>query len=89
MILGAFLGWIFFYFKRRDLLGGYIGGTVVGILGSVLGVYFISKPAKLIITFLQNGLFITNVDILAGLSGGYLALYVYNRINHDRARKDY
>ena len=89
VILGALLSWFFYFFKKKDLLGGFAGGAVVGILGSVLGVLIVSKPLREVIKFLQTGMEITNVDILAGLTGGYLALFVYNKINHDRTRKEY
>ena len=89
VMLGALLSWFFYFFKKKDLLGGFAGGAVVGILGSVLGVLLVSKPIRLGISFLQSGMKITNVDILAGLIGGYVALFVYNKINHDRTRKEY
>jgi uncharacterized membrane protein YeaQ/YmgE (transglycosylase-associated protein family) len=89
IVLGGALSWFFYHFRKKDLLGGFTGGMVVGILGSVLGVLFVSQPVKWSINFLQNGLKITNVDILAGIIGGYGALYVYNKINHDRTRKEY
>ncbi len=35
--LGALVSWLFYYLKRRDLLGGYIGGLVVGVIGALIG----------------------------------------------------
>lgn len=89
IILGAGLSWLFYYSKRKDLLGGYTGGVIVGILGAVLGVFLIKEPIRWILDFLQSGLYISNVDVLAGVMGGYAALFIFNKINHDRTRKDY
>lgn len=89
MILAAFLSWYFFYFRYKDLIGGFTGGMIVGLLGSVLGVLLGQKAISATLRFLQNGLNISNVDLFTASLGGYLALYVYNKINHDKRRKDY
>ncbi|MDH4199172.1 MAG: hypothetical protein OEV66_02235 [Spirochaetia bacterium] len=89
ILLGGLLSWYFYYFKYRDIIGGFTGGVIVGLLGSVLGVLLIRKPISATLDFLQNGMYISNVDLFTGLLSGYLALYVYNKINHDKTRKDY
>jgi hypothetical protein len=89
ILLGALLSWYFFYFKYKDLIGGFTGGAIVGLLGSVLGVLLVRKPISMVLDFLQNGMYISNVDLFTGILSGYLSLYVYNKINHDKTRKDY
>jgi len=88
LILGGILSWFFYSWKKRDLLGGYIGGLVVGIFGSILGALLLHTPLKYTVDFLQKGIG-SNVDILAAICGGYLALYIFNKINHDKPRQDY
>ena len=85
-LLGLFLSWIFYYIKRKDLLGGFAGGLVIGMIGSVLGVLVLSDIVKKIIDIMQS--MIGNVDVLTGLLTGYLALFIYNKINHDRTRPE-
>lgn len=86
LVLGAMLSWYFYYFKRKDLFGGFIGGAIVGLFGAILG-NFLSDYANFIIEKLQRGF--NNVNIITGLLGGFLALYLFNKINHDRIRKDF
>lgn len=89
VLLGAGLSWYYFSWRKRDLLGGFAGGLVVGALGSILGAFVFQTPMKWIIDALQNGLYLGNVNIIAAFAGGFLAMYIFNRINHDRVRKDY
>jgi len=90
LALGALVSFIYYSLKRKDLFGGYIGGLVVGTIGAIIGVYlldflFYNIVAK-ILEFLSMGI---GVDVIAGFIGAYAALYVMNRLNHDRERKKY
>lgn len=86
--IGAVLSWYFYSFKGRELLGGFVGGLIVGLLGAILGGFVLHKPLNLIIGFLQKGFFIANVNVIAGVLGGFFAVYFFNKINNDRARSD-
>lgn len=89
IVLGAALSWYFFYWRKRDLLGGYVGGLIVGLLGAILGGFVLKQIIDPAIEIMQKGFYITNVNVLDSLLGGFLALYIYNKINHDRSRSDY
>jgi uncharacterized membrane protein YeaQ/YmgE (transglycosylase-associated protein family) len=90
LALGAFVSWIFFTIKRRDLFGGYIGGLVVGVIGALIGGFILDKLfldiAKVVLDFL---VYRTGVNIIAGLIGGYITLYIMNRLGHNKERKKY
>ncbi|MCL1833106.1 MAG: hypothetical protein FWG49_01265 [Leptospirales bacterium] len=88
--LGALAAAYFYHLKRRDLFGGYIGGLVVGVIGALIGGFVIDMLFHDIVT--QILLFLTEkigVNLIAGLVGAYAALYIMNRLNHDRERKKY
>src|SRR5688572_3805988 len=89
ILLSALLSWIFYYWKRKDLLGGFVGGVIVGLLGSILGAFLLSWGVQWLLDILQQGFYISNVNVVASLLGGYLALYIFNKINHDKIRKDF
>ena len=88
--LGAFVSWIFYSIKRRDLFGGYIGGLVVGVIGALIGGFILDKLfldiAVKVLSFL---VYDTGVNIIAGLIGGFIAVYIMNRLGHNKERKKY
>ena len=86
--IGAALSWYFYSVKGRDLLGGFVGGLVVGLLGAILGGFVLHNPLNLVIEFLQRGFLIANVNVIAGVLGGFVAVYFFNKINNDRPRRD-
>lgn len=88
--LGALVSYIFYSLRRRDLFGGYIGGLVVGVIGAVIGGlvldYLLFDIVAVVLEFLARG---AGVDIIAGFIGAYFALFIMNKLNHDRERKKY
>jgi len=88
--LGAFVAFIFYYFRKRELFGGYIGGLVVGVIGALIGGLVLDRVfydiAVSILDFLSRG---AGVNIIAGFIGAYISLYIMNKLNHDRERKKY
>ena len=88
--IGACVAFIFYNLKKRDLFGGYIGGLVVGVIGALIGGLILDAIfydiIVIILDFLSRG---SGVNIIAEFIGAYTALYVMNRLNHDRSRKKY
>ena len=90
LALGALMSFVFYSLKRRDLFGGYIGGLVVGFIGAMIGGYLLDylfyNISVIVLEFLSRGI---GVDVIAGTIGAYVALYIMNKLNHDRERKKY
>jgi len=88
--LGALVAFIFYNLKRRDLFGGYIGGLVIGVIGALIGGLILDRLFYdifvVILDFLSRG---AGVNIIAGFIGAYLAVYIMNKLNHDRERKKF
>jgi len=88
--LGALVSYIFYSLKRRDLFGGYIGGLVVGVIGALIGGFILDylffDIVAIVMEFLSRG---AGVDIIAGFIGAYAALFIMNKLNHNRERKKY
>jgi uncharacterized membrane protein YeaQ/YmgE (transglycosylase-associated protein family) len=90
LALGAMVAWIFYYIKKRDLFGGYIGGLVVGVIGALIGGFVLDKLfLDICIKILNFLVYETGVNIIAGLIGGYVAVYIMNRLGHNKERKKY
>ena len=88
--LGALAAAYFYHLKRRDLFGGYIGGFVVGVIGALIGGFIIDMIFNDIVTKIL--LFLSEkagVNLIAGFIGAYGALYIMNRLNHNKERKKY
>ncbi|HON78444.1 MAG TPA: hypothetical protein PK544_08145 [Spirochaetota bacterium] len=90
LAIGAVVAWIFYYMKVRDLFGGYIGGFVVGVIGALIGGFILDKLlydiTVKILAFLARD---AGVNIIAGFIGAYAAVFIMNRLNHDKERKKY
>jgi len=88
--LGALVAFIFYNIKRRDLFGGYIGGLVVGVIGALIGGLVLDSlfydKIVTILDFLSRG---AGVNLIAGFLGAFAALYIMNKLNHNRERKKY
>jgi len=92
---GALASYIYFYRKRRDLLGGFWGGAVIGVVGAVILTYFSGTWFIELITWMmkskkifggdQGGVQL-RVNLIAAVAGAFLFVYILNRINHDRRR---
>ena len=88
--LGALVSWILYYLKRRDLFGGFIGGMVVGVIGALIGGFILDKLLlDITINVLSFLVYESGVNIIAGFIGGYIAVYIMNRLTHDKERKKY
>lgn len=88
--LGALVSWIYYNLKRKDLLGGYIGGLVVGVIGALIGGFILDRLLlDITIRVLRFLVYDTGVNLIAGFIGGYSALYIMNRLNHDKERRKY
>ncbi len=90
VVLGAFISWIYYNLRKKDLFGGFIGGMVVGVIGAIVGAFLIDK---LYTDYISVALKLINdiagINIIAGLLGAFLAVFIMNKLNHDKDRKKY
>lgn len=88
--LGAIVSWIYYFIKRKNLFGGYIGGMVIGVIGALIGGFILDRLLlDLTIKALNFLVYDTGVNIIAGFIGAYIAVYIMNRLGHDKERKRY
>lgn len=87
LAIGALVSYLFYFIKRKDLFGGFIGGLVVGLIGALIGAYLLNDITVTVFDFLLN--IAGSANAIAGIFGAYIALYIMNRLNHDRERKKY
>lgn len=83
--LGGLVSAIFYFMKKKDLFGGFIGGLVVGVIGAIIGALLIDKLSD-VIAYLTEG---AGINVIAGFFGAYIAVFIMNKLNHDKDRKKY
>jgi len=90
LAIGAAVAFIFYNVRKRDLFGGYIGGLVVGVIGALVGGFLLDylfyDITVQLLEFFSRG---AGVNVIAGFIGAYAALYIMNRLNHNKERKKY
>ncbi len=88
--VGALLSFVFYYLKKKDLFGGYLGGMVIGIIGSLIGGLILDRLlydiTVVVLEFLTRGI---GYNVIAALIGAYIALFIMNKLNHDKERTKY
>jgi len=90
LIIGGIISWVFYYLKKRDIFGGYIGGVVIAFLGALLGGFgldFLVEPIRIVLEVLVYNQM--KVNFIGGFLGAFLALYIMCKLNHDKVRKKF
>ena len=98
-LIGVLASWFFYYHKHKDLLGGFWGGIVIGIVGAVItnmvtGVWILALYDEIVgwvrylmaIKEISEGISI-RVNLLTAIFGAFFFVYIFNRINHNRERR--
>ena len=90
IVIGALVAAFFYYIKRRDLFGGFIGAFIVAFIGTLIGCFIIDMLfydiTVKVLEFLTKTI---GVNIVAGIIGGYIALFIMNKLNKDKERTKY
>lgn len=86
LFVGAVVSFIYYTIRRRDLFGGYIGGLAIGFIGALIGGLVLDQALLIAIDFLARDV---GVNVIAGFIGAYGAVYIMNRLGHDKVRRKY
>ena len=84
--IAALVTFIFYKLKNKDLFGGYIGGMIIGVIGSLIGAFLLDGALQIVIEFLQNK---SGVNLIAAFIGAFIPLTIMNKLNHDKERVKY
>ncbi|WCL50384.1 hypothetical protein [Leptospira sp. GIMC2001] len=87
----AVMAWYYYYFLKKDLLGKFWGAMLVAAVGSLIVFALFQTFIRDIIMWLMSPKIgstqLSNVNLIAIFIGGFLALYIMNRINHNKERR--
>lgn len=93
VLTGLVAAWFYYHYMRRDLLGGFWGAVVIGVIGAVMVHSVLSLFnnwfARLLNWLMKPELggFHVRVNMLAAMAGAFLFVFILNRINHDKERR--
>lgn len=87
----AIVAWYFYYYLKKDLLGKFWGAMLVAAGGALIVFALLQTIIRDIIMWLMSPKIgstqLSNVNLIAIFIGGFLALYIMNRINHNKERR--
>lgn len=90
--VSALLAWYFYYYRKKDLLGKFWGAMLVAAFGALIVFALLQDEIRGVIMWLMSPKIgatqLSNVNLIAIFLGGYLGLYIMNRINHNKERRD-
>lgn len=92
-VAGAGAAYFYFSYKKKELLGGFWGGMVIGTIGAILTSMITGIDAwfiKVVAWLMQpkwDEVLLVRVNLITAAVGAFLFVYVLNRINHNRDRK--
>ena len=89
----SLVSWYFYFYLKRDILGKYIGATIIATLGGLLFFTTLQEPIRYLVMWLLSPKIgetkqLSNVNLIAIFLGAYLAMYTVSMINRNRKRKD-
>lgn len=93
ILTGLAAAWFYYHYQRRELLGGFWGAVVIGVVGAVLLHSVLSLFnnwfARLLNWLMKPELggFHVRVNMLAAMAGAFLFVFILNRINHNKERR--
>ncbi|MCB1178347.1 MAG: hypothetical protein KDK36_12250 [Leptospiraceae bacterium] len=84
--------WYFYFYKKINFLGGFIGATAIAGLGALLVFAFLQRFVRDLIMWLMSpklgSVQISNVNLIVVFMGAYLFLYLVQKIQFKKKRDD-
>lgn len=94
LLAGVAASYYFYEKRRRELLGGFWGGALIGTLGAVI-VHLLTNIQGWFIRIVNwlmqpkiGDALIFRVNLITAAVGGFIFVFVLNRINHNRERRN-
>lgn len=90
--ISTLVSWYFYFYKKKDILGGFIGAIVIAGLGSLLILATLQTLVREIIMWLMSPklgtIQLSNVNLIVVFAGAFLSLYILTRLNFNKQRQD-
>ncbi|MBP7281354.1 MAG: hypothetical protein KBA66_07255 [Leptospiraceae bacterium] len=90
--ISTMVAWYFYFYLKREVIGGFIGAVVISGLGAILILATLQTFLRDIIMWLMSPklgtIQLSNVNLIVILLGAYLSLFLLVKINYNKKRKD-
>lgn len=90
--ISTMVAWYFYFYLKREIIGGFIGAIVISGLGAILVLATLQTFIRDIIMWLMSPklgtIQLSNVNLIVIFLGAYLALFLLIKLNYNKKRKD-
>ncbi|HMV41411.1 MAG TPA: hypothetical protein PK079_17585 [Leptospiraceae bacterium] len=90
--ISSLIAWYFYFYLKKEIIGGFIGAIVISALGSILLLASLQSFIRDIFMWLMSPklgtIQLSNVNLIVVFIGAYLSLYLLIKINYNRKRKE-
>ncbi|MDX1958899.1 MAG: hypothetical protein SFU98_10015 [Leptospiraceae bacterium] len=90
--LSLFFGWYFYFYLKREIIGGYLGAILFALVGSLLFFTFSHKIIRDILMWFMSpkiGSYqISNLNLIVVALGAFGTLYLVDKIQNRKRKID-
>jgi hypothetical protein len=91
VMLSVGVAWYFYFYQKQNIIGGFIGATVIAGLGSILVFTLFQKIIRDIIMWLMSpkigSIQLSNMNLIVVGMGAFLALYLVQKMQMRNRRE--
>ncbi len=84
------VAWYFYFYKKKVIIGGYVGASTIASFGAILLFAFFHKGIRDFIMWLMSPklgtIQLSNVNLIVIVIGAFLSLYIVEILQKKRSR---
>ncbi|MCB1160502.1 MAG: hypothetical protein H7A25_17570 [Leptospiraceae bacterium] len=89
--ISSIVSWYFFFYQKKEIFGGFLGGTIIASFGAVL-ILLTQSPIRDFVMWLMSPKIgttqLSRVNIIVATLGAFLALFILEKIGKARSKRE-